>query len=101
MTTLLEEDIRTLVTDPLDTIVGLTGDSRYHVFSDWITLSLASFVGDEESYQQPIERYREIGCDEETVQEILHGHAEALGGLVIAMQESDEDVLGGVYEFYL
>jgi len=100
MTTLLDREHREHVTDPLDSISQQTGDSPYQVFSDWIDMALASFVGDEDAYQKPLERYRKDGRDEETVRELATRHANALGGLVLAMEETQEDVLGGVYEHY-
>ena len=100
MTTLLEREHREHVTDPLDDISQQTGDSPYQVFSDWIDMALASFGGDEDAYQKPLERYRNDGHDKKTVRELATLHANALGGLVLAMEETQEDVLGGVYEFY-
>ncbi|MFC5973723.1 hypothetical protein ACFPYI_20550 [Halomarina salina] len=85
MTTLLEREHRKLVTDPLDAISQQTGDSPYQVFSDWIDLALASFSGDEDAYQQPVTRYANDGRDEDTVRELATQHANALGGLVLAM----------------
>jgi hypothetical protein len=100
MTTLLDREHREHVTDPLDSISQQTGDSPYQVFSDWIDMALASFVGDEDAYQKALERYRKDGRDEETGRELATRHANALGGLVLAMEETQEDVLGGVYEHY-
>lgn len=100
MTTLLEREHRKLVTDPLDAISQQTGDSPYQVFSDWIDLALASFSGDEDAYQKPLARYGNDGHDEDTVRELAIQHANALGGLVLAMEQTNEDVLGGVYEHY-
>ena len=100
MTTLLEPEHRELVTDSLDDISQQTGKSTYRVFSDWISMAVASFSGDEDAYQKPLDRYRNDGRDEETVREFATLHANALGGLVLAMEETQEDVLGGVYEHY-
>lgn len=100
MTTQLEREHRKLVTDPLDAISQQTGDSPYQVFSDWIDLALASFSGDEDAYQKPLARYANDGRDEDTVRELATQHANALGGLVLAMEQTNEDVLGGVYEHY-
>jgi hypothetical protein len=100
MTTLLDREHREQVTDPLDDISQQTGDSPYQVFSDWVDMTLASFAGDEDAYQKPLERYRADGRDEEVVRELATLHANALGGLVLAMEETDQDVLGGVYEHY-
>jgi len=98
MTTLLEPEHRELVTDSLDDISQQTGKSTYRVFSDWVDMAVASFSGNEDAYQNPLDRYRDDGRDDETVRELATLHANALGGLVIAMEETDEDVLGGVYE---
>jgi len=100
MTTLLEREHRKLVTDPLDAISQQTGDSPYQVFSDWIDLALASFTGDDDAYQKPLTRYANGGRDEDMVRELATRHANALGGLVLAMEQTNEDVLGGVYEHY-
>ncbi|MFQ3293034.1 MAG: hypothetical protein ACI8VE_000088 [Natrialbaceae archaeon] len=100
MTTLLEPEHREHVTDPLDDISQRTGESPYQVFSDWINMAVASFSGDEDAYQKPLDRYQADGRDEETVRELATLHANALGGLVLAMEETQEDVLGGVYEHY-
>lgn len=100
MTTLLEREHRELVTDPLDDISQQTGDSPYQVFSDWIDLALASFIGDEDAYQRPLVRYANDGRDEDTVRNLATLYANALGGLVLAMEQTNEDVLGGVYEHY-
>jgi len=100
MTTLLEPEHRELVTDSLDDISQQTGKSTYRVFSDWVDMAVASFSGNEDAYQNPLDRYRDDGRDDETVRELATLHANALGGLVIAMEETDEDVLGGVYEHY-
>jgi hypothetical protein len=100
MTTLLELEHREHVTDPLDDISQQTGESPYQVFSDWINMAVASFSGDEDAYQKPLDRYRDDGRDEEMVRELATLHANALGGLVHAMEETQEDVLGGVYEHY-
>ena len=100
MTTLLEPEHREHVTDPLDDISQQTGESPYQVFSDWISMAVASFSGDEDAYQKPLDRYRNDGRDEETVRALSTLHANALGGLVLAMDETQEDVLGGVYEHY-
>jgi len=100
MTTHLEREYRALVTDPLDDISQQTGDSPYQVFSDWIDLALASFAGDEDAYQKPLTRYANDGREEQTVRNLATLHANALGGLVLAMEQTDEDVLGGVYEYY-
>jgi len=100
MTTLLEPEHREHVTDPLDHISQQTGASPYQVFSDWISMAVASFSGDEDVYQKPLDRYRNDGRDEETVRALATLHANALGGLVLAVEETQEDVLGGVYEHY-
>jgi len=100
MTTLLNNDIRQRVTDPLDSIHQETGDTPFRVFSDWLNLTLASFSGDEESYQKTLSRYGSDGFDEDAVDQLVSLHAEALGGLVLGMEESNEDILGGVYEHY-
>jgi hypothetical protein len=100
MKTLLEREYRKLVTDPLDAISQQTGDSPYQVFSDWIDLALASFTGDEDAYQKPLTRYAIDGRNEDTVRELATQLANALGGLVLAMEQTNEDVLGGVYEHY-
>lgn len=100
MTTLLNPDHRVLVTDPLDDTAQQTGDSPYQVFTDWVDITLASFTGDEDVYQKPIQRYERDGRDEDTIRSVLENHATALAGLVDAMEQTDEDVLGGVYEFY-
>lgn len=100
MTTLLDDSIRSEVTDSLDEIHQQTGDSHYQVFTDWITLTLAGFTGDKEAYQKPIERHANDGRDEDTIREILKLHTKALAGLTLAMEETEEDVLGGVYEYY-
>lgn len=100
MTTLLEPEHCEHVTDPLDDISQQTGDSPYQVFSDWINMAVASFSGDEDAYQKPLDRYRADGRDEETVRKFATLHANALGSLVLAMEETQEDVLGGVYEHY-
>jgi hypothetical protein len=100
MTTLLEDEHQALVTDPLDEISQRTGDSSHQVFSDWVDLTLASFAGDEDAYQKPLTRYDNNGCEEDTVRELATLHATALGGLVLAMEQTEEDVLGGVYEYY-
>ncbi|MDS0283838.1 N-6 DNA methylase [Haloarcula onubensis] len=100
MTTLLKNDIRKRVTDPLDSIHQETGDTPFRVFSDWVNLTLASFTGDEESYQKTLSRYRSNGFDEDAVDRLVNLHAEALGGLVLGLEESKEDILGGVYEHY-
>ncbi len=100
MTTLFERENRKLVTDPLNAISQQTGDSPYQVFSDWIDLAIASFSGDEDAYQKLLARYANDGRDEDTVRELATQHANALGGLVLAMEQTNEDVLGGVYEHY-
>ncbi|MDS0261966.1 N-6 DNA methylase [Haloarcula sp. S1CR25-12] len=100
MTTLLDDDIRKRVTDPLDSIHQETGDTPFRVFSDWVNLTLAGFSGDEESYQKTLSRYRIDGFDEDAVDRLVNLHAEALGGLVLGLEESKEDILGGVYEHY-
>ena len=100
MTTLLDPEYREHVTDPLDDISQQTGESPYQVFSDWISMAVASFSGDEDAYQKPLDRYRKDGRDEEMVREFATLHANALGGLVLAMEETQEDVLGGVYEHH-
>ncbi|WP_181861802.1 N-6 DNA methylase [Haloplanus salinus] len=63
-------------------------------------MSVASFSGDEDAYQKPLDRYRNDGRDEETIRALATLHANALGGLVLAVEETQEDVLGGVYEHY-
>ena len=88
------------VTDPLEDISQQTGDSPYQVFSDWVNMAVASFSGDEDAYQKPLDRYRKDGRDKETVRELATLHANALGGLFLAMEETREDILGGVYEHY-
>jgi hypothetical protein len=100
MTALLEPEHREHVTDPLDDVTQQTGGSPYQVFSDWIDMAVASLSGDEDAYQKPLDRYRNGGRDEETVRELATLHANALGGLVLAMEETQEDVLGSVYEHY-
>jgi hypothetical protein len=100
MTALLAPEHREHVTDPLDDISQQTGDSPYQVFSDWVDMAVASFSGDEAAYQKPLDRYRSDGRDEETVRELATLFANALGGLVLAMEKTREDVLGGVYEHY-
>jgi type I restriction-modification system DNA methylase subunit len=100
MTTLLDDDIRKRVTAPLDSINQETGDTPFRVFSDWVNLTLNSFTGDEESYQKTLRRYRSDRFDEDAVDQLVSLHAEALGGLVLGMEESNEDILGGVYEHY-
>ncbi|RCU43728.1 hypothetical protein DU504_17715 [Haloplanus salinus] len=100
MTTLFDPEHREHVTDPLDDISQQTGESPYQVFSDWINMSVASFSGDEDAYQKPLDRYRNDGRDEETIRALATLHANALGGLVLAVEETQEDVLGGVYEHY-
>jgi len=100
MTTLLEDEHRALITEPLDEISQRTGDSSFQVFSDWVDLTLASFAGDEDAYQKPLTRYDNNGGEEDTVRELATLHANALGGLVLAMEQTEEDVLGGVYEYY-
>jgi len=100
MTTLLEDEHRALITEPLDEISQRTGDSSYQVFSDWVDLALVSFAGDEDAYQKPLTRYDNNGGEEDTVRELAKLHANALGGLVLAMEQTEEDVLGGVYEYY-
>ena len=100
MRTLLDSEHREHVTDPLGDISQQTGESPYQVFSDWVDMAVASFSGDEDAYQTPLDRYRNDGRDEETVRALATLHANALGGLILAMEETDEDVLGGVYEHY-
>ncbi len=100
MTTLLEPEHREHVTDPLDDITQQTGGSPYQVFSDWIDMAVASFSCDEDAYQKPLDRYRTDGRNEETVRELATLHANALGRLVLAMEETREDILGSVYEHY-
>lgn len=100
MSSQIKPEIREKVTNPLNDISAETGDSSYQVFSDFLDLTISSFSGDERHYSTRIERYRTDGHDMATVKNLLQLHAKALSGLVVGIEETNEDVLGGVYEHY-
>jgi type I restriction-modification system DNA methylase subunit len=96
----LKPELRERVTDPLNEISAKTGDSSYQVFTDFLDLTISSFSGDESQYSSCIQRYRNDGHDEATIENLLRRHAKALSGLIVALEQSNEDVLGAVYEHY-
>lgn len=100
MSSQIKPKIREKVTNPMDEISAKTGDSSYQVFSDFLDLTISSFSGDERQYSARIERYRTDGHDMATVKDLLQLHAKALSGLVVGIEETNQDVLGSVYEHY-
>lgn len=100
MSSQIKPEIREKVTNPLNEISVKTGDSSYQVFSDFLDLTISSFSGDESRYSNRIQRYRTDGHDKATVMNLLQLHAKALSGLVVGLEETDEDILGAVYEHY-
>jgi len=96
----LKPELRKRVTDPLNEIAAKTGDSSYQVFTDFLDLTISSFSGDESRYSNCIQRYRNDGHDESTIENLLSRHAKALSGLTVASEKTNKDVLGAVYEHY-
>ena len=100
MTSEINPELRKRVTDPLNEISAKTGDSTYQAFTDFLDLTISSFSGDESQYSNCIQRYRNDGHDESRIENLLRLHAKALSGLMITLEETNEDVLGSVYEHY-
>lgn len=96
----IDSELRNRVTDPLNEISAKTGDSSYQVFTDFLDLTISSFSGDESQYSSCIQRYRNDGHDEARIENLLRLHTKALSGLMIALEKTNEDVLGSVYEHY-
>jgi len=96
----LKPELRKRVTDPLNEISAKTGDSSYQIFTDFLDLTISSFSGDESWYSNRIQRYRNDGHNESTIGNFLRLHAKALGGLTVASEKTNKDVLGAVYEHY-
>lgn len=96
----LKPELRERVTGPLNEISAKTGYSSYQVFTDFLDLTISSFSGDESQYSSCIQQYRNDGHDEATIENLLRQHAKALSGLIVALEQSNEDVLGAVYEHY-
>lgn len=96
----IKPELRKRVTGPLNEISTKTGNSSYQVFTDFLDLTISSFSGDESQYSSCIQRYRNDGHAESTIENLLRRHAKALSGLVVALEKTNEDVLGAVYEHY-
>jgi type I restriction-modification system DNA methylase subunit len=100
MSSQIKPEIRKKITNPLNEISAKTGNSSYQVFSDFLDLTISSFSGDERQYSARIERYRTDGHNMATVKNLLQLHAKALSGLVVGIEETNQDVLGSIYEYY-
>lgn len=84
------------VVEPLETIVR-RGFSEYDVFRDWTELMLAALQDDDETYLDILEEY-DRGADRDRGNRNADLFAEAFGELQRAMQETNLDALGAVYE---
>lgn len=96
----IKPELRKRVIDPHNEISAKTGDSSYQVFTDFLDLTISSFSGDGSHYSNCIQQYRIDGHDESSIENLLRLHAKALSGLMVALEKTNEDVLGSVYEHY-
>lgn len=100
MSSQINPEVRKRVTEPLNEISAETGDSSHRVFTDFLDLTISSFAGEESQYSNRVKRFSNDGHDTATIENLLQLHAKALSGLVMGLEETNEDVLGAVYEHY-
>jgi len=84
------------VVEPLRA-VARRGFSEYDVFRDWTELMLAALQDDDETYLDVLEEY-DRGADRNHGSRNADLFAEAFGELQRAMQKTNLDALGAVYE---
>lgn len=78
--------------------VEAQGHTRSHVFRDWIDMMLAALQGNEETYQDTIERYTSTTrFDEDDDRHPISQFSNAMGDLMAGAEKAKRDLLGEVY----
>ncbi len=75
--------------------IARRGHHQRNVFDDWVTLMLTALAGQEEAYLETVQSYPNTHERGEREADLF---AEAFGRLQKAMSETDQDILGEVYE---
>lgn len=71
------------------------GFNSYTIFSDWLDLMLYALMGNDPEYMKIVERYRDQRSEgERNIDLFCHAFAE----LQLAMQKSNQEMLGSIYE---
>jgi type I restriction-modification system DNA methylase subunit len=87
------------VLDSLTDVRQQTGHGWSRVFRDWINVVFASLQRDDDSHGKMIDRY-ESDFREETTQTAFRAYSEAFANLLAAMEKTDADILGCLYQEY-
>ena len=87
------------VLDSLTDVHQQTGHGWSRVFRDWIDIVFVSLQRDDDSHGEMADRY-ESDFGEETTQTAFRAHSEAFANLLAAMEKTDADVLGCLYQEY-
>jgi type I restriction-modification system DNA methylase subunit len=87
------------VLDSLNDVRQQTGHGWSRVFRDWIDIVFASLQRDDDSHGKMADRY-ENDFDKETTQTAFRAYSEAFANLLAAMEQTDADVLGCLFQEY-
>jgi type I restriction-modification system DNA methylase subunit len=87
------------VLDSLTDVRQQTGHGWSRVFRDWIDIVFASLQRDDDSHGKMVDRY-ESDFGEETTQTAFRAYSEAFANLLAAMEKTDADILGCLYQEY-
>jgi type I restriction-modification system DNA methylase subunit len=87
------------VLDSLTDVHQQTGHGWSRVFRDWIDIVFVSLQRDDDSHGEMADRY-ESDFGEETTQTAFRAYSEAFANLLAAMEKTDADVLGCLYQEY-
>jgi hypothetical protein len=95
-----DADVDADVDDVIETLEDIrleTGHGLGRVFRDWMTLSVAAFEGDEDTYHDRLDRYGRDGPSDRR-ESVAESFSEALGELAVATVEAKRPVVGDIYE---
>ncbi|EMA54886.1 N-6 DNA methylase [Halococcus salifodinae] len=87
------------VLDSLTDVRQQTGHGWSRVFRDWIDIVFTSLQRDDDSHDEMVDRY-ESDFGEETTQTAFEAYSEGFANLLAAMEKTDADVLGCLYQEY-
>ena len=87
------------ILDSLNNVRQQTGHGWARVFRDWIDIIFASLQRDDDSHGKMVDQY-ESGFGEETTQTVFRAYSEGFANLLAAMEQTDADVLGCLFQEY-
>jgi hypothetical protein len=97
--TYLDDDYTKPVLDSLNGVRQQTGYGWSRVFRDWIDVVFLSLQRDDDGHGELVDSY-ETDFGEDTTQAAFEAYSEAFGDFLVAMGETDADVLGYLYQEY-